>query len=97
MLLKPVQRVLKYPLLLSELRKGLYNDSAVTDSEKQIIENSIASMTQVAEHINEVKRRKDVVEKIISGKGEKSIQHGFQKGILNCIAKLKSYFRRLSM
>lgn len=56
-LIKPIQRILKYPLLLSELLK-------TTDDEhpdKKEIQIAIDSMTDVAKSINEYKRRKDLV------------------------------------
>ncbi|KAL5007497.1 hypothetical protein ScPMuIL_016303 [Solemya velum] len=57
LLIKPVQRVLKYPLLLRELLK-------VTEEEhpdKIGIQQAIQKMTNVATAINEYKRRKDLV------------------------------------
>ncbi|XP_031562660.1 dynamin-binding protein-like [Actinia tenebrosa] len=56
-LIKPVQRVLKYPLLLSELLK--YTPEIHKD--KQNLIKAIHVMTDVATAINEVKRRKDIV------------------------------------
>lgn len=75
MLLKPVQRILKYPLLLREIQKQGEKEGAVDISLGQ----AIHEMNIVANHINEVKRRKDMVEKIVTGKGHKSLQHGINK------------------
>ncbi|KAF9957920.1 hypothetical protein BGZ65_001776 [Modicella reniformis] len=63
-LIKPVQRVLKYPLLINQIH-------ALTPPEHLDFE-SIATvqkdMLQVAEEINEIKKRKDIVEKIVGPK-----------------------------
>ncbi|KAK0068512.1 dynamin-binding protein, partial [Biomphalaria pfeifferi] len=58
-LIKPVQRILKYPLLLNELHKN--TDDGHDDKEE--IEKAIREMTDVAKAINEYKRRKDLVYK----------------------------------
>ncbi|XP_041365294.1 LOW QUALITY PROTEIN: dynamin-binding protein-like [Gigantopelta aegis] len=57
MLIKPVQRILKYPLLLSELSKATEDDHP----DKEEINRAICAMTGVATAINEYKRRKDLV------------------------------------
>ncbi|KAH9495019.1 hypothetical protein Btru_018446 [Bulinus truncatus] len=58
-LIKPVQRILKYPLLLNELLKNTEDDH----DDKEEIEMAIRAMTDVAKAINEYKRRKDLVYK----------------------------------
>ncbi|GFO19681.1 dynamin-binding protein-like [Plakobranchus ocellatus] len=58
-LIKPVQRILKYPLLLNELLKNTEDDHP----DKFGIVEAIKSMTDVAKAINEYKRRKDLVYK----------------------------------
>lgn len=58
-LIKPVQRVLKYPLLLNELLK--YTPEIHRDKYNLI--QAISVMTDVANAINEFKRRKDLVVK----------------------------------
>ncbi|KAH9495018.1 hypothetical protein Btru_018443 [Bulinus truncatus] len=55
-LIKPVQRILKYPLLLNELLKNTEDDH----DDKEEIEMAIRAMTDVAKAINEYKRRKDL-------------------------------------
>ncbi|XP_076450774.1 dynamin-binding protein-like isoform X2 [Babylonia areolata] len=57
MLIKPVQRILKYPLLLHELLKSTEDDHP----DKVAINSAIRAMTDVATAINEYKRRKDLV------------------------------------
>ncbi|KAI8096586.1 uncharacterized protein BX664DRAFT_258121, partial [Halteromyces radiatus] len=64
LLIKPVQRVLKYPLLLKEL-------SSITPPDDLDHENLITAtieIQKVADHINEIKRRKDIVERIVGDK-----------------------------
>lgn len=57
MLIKPVQRILKYPLLLNELVKCTEDGHP----DKQSLIKAIGLMTDVATAINEFKRRKDLV------------------------------------
>ena len=59
LLIKPVQRILKYPLLISELIKATEDDHP---DKKHLLE-AVHKMTDVATHINEYKRRKDLVYK----------------------------------
>lgn len=58
-LIKPVQRVLKYPLLLAELLKN-HMSSGLT---QEVLRLALTEMTDVASAINEFKRRKDLVQK----------------------------------
>ncbi|XP_071795699.1 dynamin-binding protein-like isoform X1 [Asterias amurensis] len=58
-LIKPVQRILKYQLLLGELDK--YSEESYAD--KPNLQEAILTMTEVAKAINEFKRRKDLVMK----------------------------------
>ncbi|XP_015111291.1 dynamin-binding protein [Diachasma alloeum] len=60
-LIKPVQRILKYPLMLYELVKCTEDDHP----DKQGIEQAWKVMTEVASYINESKRRKDIVSKCL--------------------------------
>ncbi len=51
-LIKPIQRILKYPLLLQQLKQ-----LATTSSEEQNhLKEALAGMENVAEHINEMQR-----------------------------------------
>ncbi|CAG5133338.1 unnamed protein product [Candidula unifasciata] len=58
-LIKPVQRILKYPLLLNELLKNTEPDHP----DREDIVAAITAITDVAKAINEYKRRKDLVYK----------------------------------
>ncbi|CAO3591430.1 unnamed protein product [Absidia cylindrospora] len=77
LLIKPVQRVLKYPLLLKELLTTTPTDHP--DYENLCIANN--EIQNVADHINEIKRRKDIVEKIVGDKKKTDINvvHGINK------------------
>ncbi|CAO3646600.1 unnamed protein product [Cunninghamella echinulata] len=79
MLIKPVQRVLKYPLLLKELLSVTSEDDP--DYEHLCIAHK--EIQDVADHINEIKRRKDIVEKIVGDKKKTEINvvHGINKRI----------------
>ncbi|CDS01572.1 hypothetical protein [Sporisorium scitamineum] len=90
LLIKPVQRVLKYPLLLSQIL-------ASTSSKHPDMESLSAASVEiqkVADNINEVKKRKDLVEQIVSGKPTKRstsqrMQHGATKKLLRRQEKVK--------
>lgn len=90
LLIKPVQRVLKYPLLLKEIL-------ASTSHKHPDIENLSAASVEiqkVADNINEVKKRKDLVDQIVSGKTAKRstsqrMQHGATKKLLRRQEKVK--------
>lgn len=84
MLVKPVQRILKYPLLLQELK----NNAPVLEHPE--VETAIQTYKIIASHINEVKRRKDLVDKIVNGRGaQKSLQHGINKSLNRRTQQLK--------
>jgi hypothetical protein len=58
-LIKPVQRVLKYPLLLKELK----NTTEPDHPDYAMLTDAIRRMKLVATAINEGKRRKELVER----------------------------------
>ncbi|KAL0099016.1 hypothetical protein PUN28_020219 [Cardiocondyla obscurior] len=60
-LIKPVQRILKYPLILYELIKCTEDNHP----DKAAILEAWEVMTSVASYINEYKRRKDIVSKYL--------------------------------
>ncbi|TKY88798.1 hypothetical protein EX895_002429 [Sporisorium graminicola] len=90
LLIKPVQRVLKYPLLLSQIL-------ASTSSKHPDMESLSAASVEiqkVADNINEVKKRKDLVEQIVSGRVTKRstsqrMQHGATKKLLRRQEKVR--------
>ncbi|KAG0379281.1 hypothetical protein BGX24_001039 [Mortierella sp. AD032] len=87
LLIKPVQRVLKYPLLINQIH-------ALTPSDHQDFESLVTvqkEMLQVAEEINEIKKRKDIVEKIVGSKkkNDSDIVHGFNKKFARTTQQLR--------
>ncbi|CAG8803763.1 12034_t:CDS:2, partial [Racocetra fulgida] len=64
LLIKPVQRVLKYPLLLQQI----LSLTKPSHPDYEQLKYSLSEITKVAERINEIKRRKDIVEKIVGNK-----------------------------
>ncbi len=85
-----MQRVLKYPLLLSQIAAS--TSSQHPDSES--LTAASIEIQKVADNINEVKKRKDLVEQIVSGKSTKRttsqrMQHGATKKLLRRQEKVK--------
>ncbi|BGP55968.1 hypothetical protein JCM8202v2_003575 [Rhodotorula sphaerocarpa] len=62
LLIKPVQRCLKYPLLLDQLLAETPEDHP----DRPQLQQAYAEMLLVAEHINESKRRTDLVSRYVS-------------------------------
>ncbi|TPX34717.1 hypothetical protein SmJEL517_g02691 [Synchytrium microbalum] len=85
LLIKPVQRVLKYPLLIKQLIK----DTTSTHSDFQQLGRAYVEMERIAEKINEVKRRKDIVEKYVEGKGSTNIVRGINKKLARGTQRVK--------
>ncbi|XP_022646625.1 dynamin-binding protein-like isoform X3 [Varroa destructor] len=81
-LIKPVQRILKYPLLINELEKA--TEDAHPD--KQLLLQAMDDMARVATDINEVKRRKDLVSKYRSNP-EASLSQRLSKLNLHSVMK----------
>ncbi|KAI7853013.1 hypothetical protein BDC45DRAFT_173780 [Circinella umbellata] len=77
LLIKPVQRVLKYPLLFQEMI------TLTSPEEHGRLLAAAHGIQQIADHINETKRRKDLVDMIVSGdtKTESRKVHGINKSI----------------
>ncbi|XP_041117101.1 rho guanine nucleotide exchange factor 38-like [Polyodon spathula] len=59
LMIKPVQRVMKYPLLLSEL----WNSTPDCHPDNKPLEEALAAVKRINSNINEFKRRKDLVMK----------------------------------
>jgi hypothetical protein len=68
-LIKPVQRVLKYPLLLREI----LSLTSPTHDDHDDLSAAVKEIQDVADNINEIKRRKDIVEKIVGDKKKTDI------------------------
>ena len=75
LLIKPVQRILKYPLMLHSLLEVTPPDhpdyTALVWAEKEV--------RMVADRINELKKRKDILEKIVRKRNDTDIRHGISK------------------
>lgn len=55
-LIKPVQRVMRYPLLLTEL----LNTTPTTHHDQQQLAEAVSAVKEINININEYKRRKDL-------------------------------------
>ncbi|KAI9100492.1 hypothetical protein DFS34DRAFT_614778 [Phlyctochytrium arcticum] len=75
LVIKPVQRVLKYPLLVKQLLK----ETLPSHPDYEQLVKAAEDIETVAEKINEVKKRKDLVEKYVDGKGNVNMIHGITK------------------
>jgi hypothetical protein len=86
LLIKPVQRVLKYPLLL----KDSLSCTPTDHPDFAALRIACKEMSFVVGGINEVKRRKGMVQSIVSHKrNETGIQHAINKGFSRRTEKLK--------
>ena len=89
-LIKPVQRILKYPLLLSELIKCSGNPTETTE-----LKEALNMMTDMASDINEFKRRKDLVQKYRrqeSSRAGSSLASKISKLTIHSVKKKSSRF-----
>ncbi|RDD44702.1 Dynamin-binding protein [Trichoplax sp. H2] len=81
LLIKPVQRVLKYPLLVGELIQTLPENEG---ADKEVLGISLQTIKSVAKKINEKKRQKELVQKYQSGTG---IEYGSYSKLPHSIRK----------
>ncbi|GAN04312.1 hypothetical protein MAM1_0060c03772 [Mucor ambiguus] len=75
LLIKPVQRVLKYPLLLREI----LSLTPPTHIDHDDLSAAVKEIQEVADNINEIKRRKDIVEKIVGDKKKTDISLSYRR------------------
>ncbi|CAN8004345.1 unnamed protein product [Ixodes hexagonus] len=87
-LIRPVQRILKYPLLLNELNKSTEDDHP----DKATLAQAMAKMSDVATSINEFKRRKDLVSKYRKDPSESTLSRRLAKLNLHSVLKKSSRF-----
>lgn len=85
LLIKPVQRVLKYPLLV-KVRfvfnvQQLLKMTLPDHEDYKHLEKVLQDLEKTAENINELKKRKELVEKYVDGKGPHNVIHGLTKKI----------------
>ncbi|KAG8523513.1 Dynamin-binding protein [Galemys pyrenaicus] len=81
-LIKPVQRVMRYPLLLMELR----NSTPEAHPDKVPLTNAVLAVKEINININEYKRRKDLVLKYRKG-DEDSLMEKISKLNIHSIIK----------
>ena len=84
-LIKPVQRILKYPLILNELLKNTDDDHC----DKSQLREAVTLMSDIAAFINETKRKKDIVEKYKAGE-DNSLSRKISKFNMHSIGKKSS-------
>ncbi|KAL3463117.1 hypothetical protein BJX64DRAFT_287608 [Aspergillus heterothallicus] len=86
LLVKPVQRILKYPLLISELL-----DSTPADHPDHVsLTKALEEVTSISVRINEMKRRADVVGQVVGRKRKDSdVRMGLSKAFGRRTEKLR--------
>lgn len=80
-LLKPVQRILKYHLLLQNIRRGLEMNGGDTTA----VSAALVTMTTLAHHINSMKRRHEYAVRV---QEIQSLLHGWQGADLTTLGEL---------
>ncbi|KAN0070008.1 hypothetical protein V8E54_011589 [Elaphomyces granulatus] len=89
LLVKPVQRILKYPLLLNELLQA----TPVDHPDYAAIANAHEGVTNISVRINELKKRADVVGQVVSSRKRKEsdVRAGLSKALGRRTEKLKQH------
>jgi hypothetical protein len=89
LLVKPVQRILKYPLLLTELLSATPTDHP----DHAAIANALRETTAISVRINEMKKRADVVCQVVSNRKRKEsdVRAGLSKAFGRRTEKLKQH------
>jgi hypothetical protein len=86
LLVKPVQRILKYPLLLSELLDSTPNDHP----DRIHLQNALQEVTDISVRINEMKKRADLVGQVVGRKRNQSdVRAGLSKAFGRRTEKLR--------
>ncbi|KAL4874645.1 hypothetical protein BJY04DRAFT_224811 [Aspergillus karnatakaensis] len=86
LLVKPVQRILKYPLLISELLDSTPSDHPDHAS----LAKALGEVTNISVRINEMKRRADVVGQVVGRKRKESdVRTGLSKAFGRRTEKLR--------
>ncbi|XP_056619988.1 rho guanine nucleotide exchange factor 38 [Triplophysa dalaica] len=96
LLIKPVQRIMKYPLLLAEL----WNSTPTDHPDNKPLQEALTTTKIINININEFKRRKDIVLKYKRSDDETSLMGKLNKFNIHSIRKksdrLTSYFKILT-
>ncbi len=86
LLVKPVQRILKYPLLISELLDSTPSDHP----DHALLVKALDEVTSISVRINEMKRRADVVGQVVGRKRKESdVRIGLSKAFGRRTEKLR--------
>ncbi|KAI5937836.1 rho guanine nucleotide exchange factor 38 [Manis javanica] len=83
LMIKPIQRVMKYPLLLCELR----NSTPPSHPDFRALEDAFAAVKDINVNINELKRRKDLVLKYKKNDEDESLKDKLSKLNIHSISK----------
>ncbi|XP_048189630.1 rho guanine nucleotide exchange factor 38 [Perognathus longimembris pacificus] len=83
LMIKPIQRVMKYPLLLCELR----NSTPSSHPDYRALEDAFAAVKDINVNINELKRRKDLVLKYKKNDEDESLKDKLSKLNIHSISK----------
>ncbi|KAF2988562.1 hypothetical protein EK904_006216 [Melospiza melodia maxima] len=83
LLIKPVQRLMKYPLLLREL----LNSTPATHPDHEALQHALFTMRTINWNINELKRRKDLVLKYRKNDDDETLKEKFSRLNIHSISK----------
>ncbi|XP_010145698.1 PREDICTED: rho guanine nucleotide exchange factor 38-like, partial [Eurypyga helias] len=83
LMIKPVQRVMKYPLLLCEL----LNSTPTHHPDHEVLQDALLAMKNINVSINELKRRKDLVLKYKRNDDDETLKEKFSRLNIHSISK----------
>uniref|UniRef100_A0A8B9NLE5 Rho guanine nucleotide exchange factor 38 n=1 Tax=Accipiter nisus TaxID=211598 RepID=A0A8B9NLE5_9AVES len=83
LMIKPVQRVMKYPLLLCEL----LNSTPASHPDHKALQDALFAMKNINVNINELKRRKDLVLKYKRTDDDETLKEKFSRLNIHSISK----------
>ncbi|XP_048799308.1 rho guanine nucleotide exchange factor 38 isoform X1 [Lagopus muta] len=83
LMIKPVQRVMKYPLLLHEL----LNSTPASHPDHKALQEALSAMKNINVNINELKRRKDLVLKYKRNDDDETLKEKFSRLNIHSISK----------
>ena len=88
LMVKPVQRILKYPLLLAQLIEATAEDHP----DMEALRKSLRLLTELNARINEAKKQAELVEQALTRKRKESdVRTGFSKALGRRTEKLKQH------
>lgn len=83
LMIKPIQRVMKYPLLLCEL----LNSTPMSHPDHKALQDALEAVKGMNMNINELKRRKDLVLKYKKNDEDESLKEKFSRLNMHSISK----------